>query len=373
MIESSTVPLVDIRPVADIAVRLGGLPGGGPYRRGTPHIFGPVGEAIGAQRRWFEQAGDVAAPDGDVFVLENAVTCGGLVFDQFGSLARESLINRDYDTVFCGLSRQIGHSFTCDRDFYQKHAHKLQRAVLMKQEWDVNYGHWLIEGLPRMAPLLACADLRDHPVVLTNTARNMMQVYADSLKWFGVTREQLFFVLDDVISVERLLYPPPLTHQPWVKAPLAIRTLEALAARIMAATPMDAPKKIYVSRPPSARRPLINGGEIRDYFLARGYQEIVPAQLTFDQQVAAFSAATHVVGVLGAECANMAFSPPGIRFLGLAPELMQDDFFWDLVSLKEGVYVCAHGAALEPEQSMNSPFRIEAAVLRAALESFEGA
>jgi hypothetical protein len=79
-----------------------------------------------------------------------------------------------------------------------------------------------------------------------------------------------------------------------------------------------------------------------------------------------------VVGVLGAECANFAFSPQGIRFLGFAPEAMQDDFFWDLASHKNGEYFCVHGAARDPGEGMNASFSIDPNLLKEAFAVFEG-
>jgi capsular polysaccharide biosynthesis protein len=103
----------------------------------------------------------------------------------------------------------------------------------------------------------------------------------------------------------------------------------------------------------------------------RGYRNVLPAQMSFEEQVCAFSQATHVVGVLGAECANFAFSPRGIRFLGLAPNLMQDDFFWDLASLKGGAYTCLHGPAADRALGMNAPFDIDIALLGTLFAEFE--
>jgi capsular polysaccharide biosynthesis protein len=93
--------------------------------------------------------------------------------------------------------------------------------------------------------------------------------------------------------------------------------------------------------------------------------------MSFEEQVCAFSRATHVVGVVGAECANLVFAPRGVRFLGLAPDMMQDDFYWDLASLKGGAYTCLHGPAADPALGMNSPFDIDIALIAALFDEFE--
>ncbi len=84
-----------------------------------------------------------------------------------------------------------------------------------------------------------------------------------------------------------------------------------------------------------------------------------------------FSGAEHIIGVLGAECTNMVFSPNGVRFLGLAPEHMQDDFFFDLCSLKNGTYFCLHGSSDDPTLGMNSSFSVDMGELQKMLDDFE--
>ena len=80
-----------------------------------------------------------------------------------------------------------------------------------------------------------------------------------------------------------------------------------------------------------------------------------------------------MAGVLGAECANLAFSPAGVRFFGFAPSGMMDDFFYDLVSHKDGQYTCLHGAAAPGEEGMNAAFSVDMEMFAGMLEAFEGA
>ena len=304
-------------------------------------------------------------------LIDNAVTCGGLVFSSDWRLAKESLINRNQEDEFLGITRRGKDELAFDPGFYTRRDVRLDRCVLLKQHWDPNYGHWLIEGLPRIAPAVAAADCDDFAVIVTNTNRQMMQVYADSLKWFGIRPQQLRFMHNEIVEAGQLIYPTPLTVQPWIKAPAIVAILEGLADRVGAAHPGPAPKKIFINRAPSSRRQLTNADEVRAFFLDRGYTQVTPHQLTFDQQVAAFREATHVAGVLGAECVNFVFSPRGVNFLGLAPQAMQDDFFWDLASLKGGDYFCVHGAPVDPSDGMNAAFAVEPGLLREVCDLYD--
>jgi len=242
--------------------------------------------------------------------------------------------------------------------------------VLLAQLWDSNYGHWIVEGLPRMAVLRDVMDFAGVKFVINATSAEMLRVCTDSLRYYGVTPNQIVVRGAEVQPFEELIYPTPMTEQPWVKAPLAIRALENLARRVGPGA--RTPERIFLRRPDGGRRELLNRPAVRDFFLARGYEEIDPAGMTFEEQVQVFSRARYIVGVLGAECTNLAFAPAGVRFLGLAPDEMQDDFFWDLVSHRGGKYMCLHGEAQNRALQMNTPFTVDMTELQAVAALFDG-
>jgi Glycosyltransferase 61 len=372
MLSSIGLPMtthIQAKPATHLGRILGGLPSGGPYRRSPPTIRGPlIGWIEDLRRR--KEAEEVAVPKCNVVSLKNATAFYGLIFSENGTIVRETLINRDGDREFLGLSRtNTPDLFSVDNVLPPPSPIRRGRHVLLAQLWDGNYGHWIVEGLPRMAALREVIDFTNLKFVVSVQAPQMMQVYAESLRFYGVKPEQIVPLGAEVQPFEELIYATPLTVQPWVKAPLAIRALENLASRIGILP--SAPTRIFVRRSEQARRRLINRSEVRDFFLANGYVEVFPAEMTFEQQVRTFSRAQYVVGVLGAECSNIAFSPKGVRFLGLAPDEMQDDFFWDLISHKSGAYFCLHGVAQDRSQSMNSAFAIGLDDLRKIVSEFD--
>lgn len=70
-------------------------------------------------------------------------------------------------------------------------------------------------------------------------------------------------------------------------------------------------QKIFVSRSPSAVRPLLNLAEVESLAEASGYEVVYPDKLTFKEQVLKFSTANVVLGAHGAGLANAAFAPLG--------------------------------------------------------------
>jgi capsular polysaccharide biosynthesis protein len=361
--------IIEAQPARDLGRILGSLPSGGPYRRNHPIIRGPRPVWLEEARKVRERE-EAIPPGGLIIQLKNAVVHDGVIFTENGTIVRESLINRAGEEMFLGISRTDSSDLFCvDSPPATPLLKATGRHVLLKQLWDSNYGHWLIESLSRMTALRDIIDFLDVKFVVSAAPQEMLRVYIDSLHYYGITRDQIVILGAEVQSFEELIYPTPLTEQPWVKAPLSIRALENLGGRV--GPQGDQPERVFLARPGEARRQLLNRAEVRELFLAQGYVEINPAAMTFEQQVRTFSRARQVVGVLGAECTNLVFAPAGVRLLGFAPEGMQDDFFWDLVSHKEGDYFCLHGLATDPARGMNSEFTVDMDQLRAIKEEFD--
>ena len=350
---------------------LGGLPGGQSYVRVQPRIYGPV---LG----WITELckprlSEIVRPkDCNVYKFRNATSFFTVFFDESGYLIEESLLNRNNEKSFLHLTRISDNKFTVEEGFPK--AVGTVRAgtwVFLPTNWDVNYGHWLVEVLPRLSAIREVVDLSSVHFIINAHGGAMRRVCVDTLRLFGVKEQQVVPLSGNLEFYENLIFATPITEQPWSKAPLAIRCLENLRNKVDQTK--GGPNKIFIDRDSQSRRHLINKDEAAELFLKNGYVSIKPGNMTFEEQVLAFRNATHVAGVLGAECTNIVFSKRGVKFLGLAPEAMQDDFFWDLVSHKDGAYFCLHGHVEGEPISMNSPFRIDKDLLAKVFIAFDAA
>lgn len=350
-----------VRAATDAGQTIGSLPGGAPYRRCEPVVRGPLLEWMAPIRREREQE-LVHMPDCNLVALHDAVGWQGVVINRDGDIVRESLLNRDDEKSFLAFSR------TSQPDVIEgdiSHFSDLPVIpgphVYLPLMWDSNYGHWLVESLPRMAMVCDAIDIKKVKVVIQFHGQAMVKVCHDSLAYYGVTPDQIVQMTEGPQRFEQLLFPTPITCQPWSKAPLAIRALENLTNRVCPTS--DGAERIFIHRPPTSRRQLLNQDEVCRFFTDKGFTKVEPAGMSLAQQIETFRNATHIVGVLGAECTNLIFSPRGVRLLGLAPYAMQDDFFWDLISHRKGSYACLHGMHQDEEGSMNSNFTIDMAQL----------
>ena len=241
-----------------------------------------------------------------------------------------------------------------------------KRHVLMKQTWDSNYGHWLIDCFPKLS-LLDDFDDFGNCIFVTNeqTAPEMRQVVVDCFALVGVTPDQILFMDGDATYFQSLTVLGNLSDHPVKKAPGAISYLHEIGNRT--ATP-GGPERIYLSRERSTRRRITNERAITDLLERHGFTTVYCEELTLQQQISVFHGATHVVGNMGAAMSNLVFSPPEVGVLALATPQMQHDFFYDIVCIKGGRYRGLQGSTLDPEPTLASDFSVDVDALEESMD-----
>ncbi len=341
---------------------------GGSYSRIAACIEGETPQ----NRKQFDlvtRAREATPPAGLVSEVRDATVYGrGVVAGPDDRILAPSLINvygnqEEFETLFRpeGSERVIA---VADRSGMRRFTSK--PVVLLKQRWDLNYGHWLVESLPRLALVQHAYDLADCTFMVGDAGAAMARVYSDSLELAGIRPEQIVATDDAPCHIERLIYPHPLTVQPWVKAPLALAFLEKMRDGVGASN-QGRPDRLIVVRSPQSRRRLLNQERITAVARKHGFEPLSIEGLDFKGQISAFSGAKFIIGSLGAELTNICFSPRGVALLGLSPSSMQDDFYYDLACLKAGRYFSLHGSAAGGSGGLDSDFTIDEARFEAML------
>jgi len=354
------------RSLAELAPGAHRVPTGAPYPRIPARLDGPTG-LVGAAWERLLAAGPVTPADAvsaeltDVTVWGNriAVTAEGHVVDETLNASRNVSLSG-------GLYRPFDDSlWVAERVPRLRTEHDASRRhVLLMQTWDNNFGHWLIDTLPRVGLVDSFGPRAEFTYVLSQPPDAAMRaVVVDSLALAGVAEEQLLFLPYGRHHFARLLVPGLLTAHPVTKSRMAVAFLEELAARVGPGPD----RRVYLSRSAYSRRRLLD--EERDLLpllRERGFRVVRPEQLTFREQVSLLAGAQVVVGPMGAAMASLAFCPPGVTVLALATEAMEHDFFYDLVCLKDGRYRGLQGRAAQAPATLGSDFTVSP-------EEFDGA
>jgi capsular polysaccharide biosynthesis protein len=308
-----------------------------------------------------------------IAVIDNAIICGeGVVWKKTANgprVVEESLATATSARAILPLTRSDDKILRVDPDVRVRKLPSGQPYALLRQPWDNNYGHWIIESLPKVAILAEHYDVTKLKYVITRhsllpPASRMRKVCADSLAVYGIRPDQIVEVGREALEVDELLYCLPLTTHPWTKAARTIRILEDLRDKF--ANGQKGPRRVYSSRSTAGRRRLLNEPDILRVLEDFDVTIVDPGVMSFADQVRAFADAELVIGNFGANITNTVFAPRGVTLFAVTSHLMGENFFWDLANLKDGKYFSLHGQGVTAD--LNTDFVIDPDEFRAFLK-----
>lgn len=224
-------------------------------------------------------------------------------------------------------------------------------AVLATRGGSVNYYHFLLDVLPRLAVLEACLpDAKPDALYLPTATRYQHELLA--LTGFDAativeTRKHR------AVRAETLLVPS--LPNPDELAPGWL--VGWLRDRLPAAATSDKPRRIYVTRGsrPHTRR-LETEAELWPQLEARGFTRIDPGTMSVRDQIDHFAAAEAIIGVHGAALTNLLFARPGVRVLELFAPAYLKHCFWSITQSIPGAeyrYLVGAGAPVPEGGWMN--------------------
>ncbi len=188
--------------------------------------------------------------------------------------------------------------------------------VLCDDVWPLNYSHWLLDELPRLAFLGARRDLS---VVIAGPVAGYRR---ETLLHCGFAPERIVALEDfSAVQADRLLVSRDVRQMPhpaFKGAPWALEFLRSRLGPDAAETPCS--RKIYVSRGDSRGRYVVNEDALMQRLEPLGYERMTLGLRTVPEQAALFAGASHIVGLHGAGLANLAFARPGTQVIELFPQ-----------------------------------------------------
>lgn len=250
-----------------------------------------------------------------------------------------------------------------------------------------NYGHWLVDDLPRLEGFFALRRLHPGRTVtillpaygahMDEVRRRMIALYLGSEDgWRAV-----FYDRERVYALPRLYFTTPCSQEPYGKSPEAIAAVrtrllrQTRYARAKAAVERlrdpGSGRLLFVDRSGARGRTLVNRTEIVAAMEQRGFEVIDPEQFSPRQQIVRFARARVVVGLAGAAMTNTIFCPADARILYLVPDSgWNDPFFWDLAAARRQPYTAFHGRWSDRDDVFaRRDFSVAAPHLEAALDS----
>ncbi|WP_421548527.1 glycosyltransferase family 61 protein [Pseudomonas sp. QD4] len=255
-----------------------------------------------------------------------------------------------------------------------------------------NYAHWLTETLPKVLIVDGIADFDDYPLLIDSWIHPN---FIDSINLICKIRRPLIRVnrweavhVGSLVEVSPTAYVPP-EYRSFIEtkqlrdpdpsdfpfSAVALNLLRDTAHRAMDIEPTAGDVKLFLFRPREScgnTRLVKNIVEIEQIVRSYGYIFLDPAKLSFNEQAAVFSTASHVVSPLGAAMANLIFTPPGCKVLGLSPYYDNANYYYFSNFMgalgHELNYVLGHQTS-EIGHPFNREYAIDLDALKFALES----
>lgn len=300
-------------------------------------------------REWC--APEAKAPDSGIFTLSGAVAFGRGGVSSGRGIIQETILSE------AEIPDSLDPKATVEG-----------LTVLLRKPGDSNFGHWLVEILPRVPEFQrAFAGVRlkyaipKHPV-------SMQALRLKTLDFFGVDPSDVMMLSDEPTQFETLALMSESSIHSHTHDHLGVLNIRDQAVSRFGAR--EAGRKLYILRPDGAKRKLFNESEIVDDLASRGFEIFRPETMTFPEQIEAFNGASHVVGVSGAALTNIMWSAPGARVMSLSPASGAEFFFWDISVICGHRFSSVFGPVVGDDKSVHSDFKVDIGVFNEAMSSF---
>jgi capsular polysaccharide biosynthesis protein len=203
-----------------------------------------------------------------------------------------------------------------DRKITRKQKALVPDVAVLVTHWNSGvYGHWLLEGMPKLLLLRELAhQLPPLRIVLPRSLGTWVSAWIEQI--LPGASIQIYDDRTTYLDCRRLLIPTLLSDpQHHLFHPELGRLLETAHPSVRPNTPR---KRLYVSRvAPSLFRNLANQNEIESIATSEGLELVKPETLSIPEQINLFASAELIVGEFGSAMHNALFSPPGTTVLCL--------------------------------------------------------
>lgn len=183
------------------------------------------------------------------------------------------------------------------------------RVAVLNARMSHNFFHWMIDILPRLAPLRCIGLEADY--YLVDCLSPFQQHVLEAL---GIEPHQL------IQPHCRLLLEADELLVPSLPTPTCLRAFgPMLAAALGADGPVTSPRRIFISRRYTGTRTLANESQLETLLCSRGFETHSMEQYSLAQQARLVRESDIIVATHGAGLANLLFARPGTRVIEIVP------------------------------------------------------
>lgn len=242
---------------------------------------------------------------------------------------------------------------------------QIENGILLFKYGYNNYGHWLVEMLPKLHFLrLALKEHENYKYLIGDVSGSLKDIVYSTLAQFGIHNESIYQIKQST-PIKNLIYCSPITKHPYLMHP-DIRAFYD----IFPSNKNSAYEKLFVTRPGNGNRIPNTITEIENLFDQAGFKIVEPGNLNFSDQIEMFRGSNVVAGVAGAAMTNTIFCPKNTKVLHIVPPSMPNLFFYQLASICNHSYA-EYRAESDNNDMFGNTFDVNVDKLRNALGNFD--
>jgi hypothetical protein len=176
-----------------------------------------------------------------------------------------------------------------------------------------NYYHWTIDILPKLQMLPFLGESFTGSLIMPPAT---LHYQAESAALLAKHRHTVLHLAPgESVAVENLVFIANMTSAGFAPHPC----LGAFWDRLIEVSeaPVLPPRRLYIARTATERRPLLNEAEIIALVRSHGYEVCDPGAHSLRDQIALFRSATHIIAPHGAGLTNIIYCAPGTQLCEL--------------------------------------------------------
>lgn len=216
-----------------------------------------------------------------------------------------------------------------------------------------NWGHFLVEDLPRIVAFIRSKQTSQIRLVLTRTTEilpGLDQQKKNLLEYLFPKRKLLFeFAPRNVkLFFDCVSYVTPTAMHGGYHSPEFFHLIQA-QYKLSNGEPKKRDQKLFVTRRGNRKLVEQNESELLPQLEDRGFRVIHPEDFTGIEQAQLFSSAQIVVGLMGAAMANTIFCNQDTKVFYLSPDTWKNVFYWDLANIFKRDFYAYYGTSIPDE------------------------
>ena len=199
----------------------------------------------------------------------------------------------------------LNHTFLL-KQWYGRHISLSASAdgiALIYDQWSWNYYHWLIDCLPRL--LILREKFPNYLLLMPKNAAPFMEVTAAILGF----KNYLYIERNEILDAHKVMVPEHSAHSLFHDSTL-IRRVQKELLDGLGYIKKKPHRRIYISRSTQRKRRVANEPEVSDVVSKFNFEVIHFENMSFEDQVLLMQEAAVVIGVHGANLANILFMQP---------------------------------------------------------------